>query len=312
MNFILPFSIKKSGNPINIRQAGLLLGSCFAEEIGGKLAERKFNMLVNPHGILYNPISISNALTEYIKNKKYMSQDVFLHNELWRSFNHHGKFSDAAAVVCIEKINHKITEAHRQLKSADRLVLTFGSAYAYTHKEKVVANCHKLPSAEFKKVLLSKDQIINIWQKQIHALKEFNPKLQTLFTVSPVRYIRDGIIENNRSKGILLDAVHTLIEQNTNCSYFPAYEIVIDELRDYRFYKEDLVHPNDLAVNYVWQKFTETFCDDETRNFISDYEPILKSLQHRDLRGETTASVKFKKQLEEKQKAFKEKYPFVK
>jgi hypothetical protein len=311
MNFILPFPLKKFIHQVNIKQAILLMGSCFAEEIGAKLEERKFNAVINPHGILYNPISICNALTDYIENKKYTKEDIFPHDELWRSFNHHSKFADTDADVCIENINHRISQTHQQLKEANWLLITFGSAFAYTHNKQIVANCHKLPSSQFEKILIPKQQISDTWQKQLATLKEFNPQLTILFTVSPVRYVRDGVIENNRSKGILLDAVHTLTEQNTNCFYFPAYEIVIDELRDYRFFKEDLVHPNHLAINYVWQKFTDALCDEETKNFMTDYEPILKSLRHRDLREGTTATLKFKKQLEEKQVALKKKYPFV-
>lgn len=311
MDFILPFPLKKLPQQVNIQQAMLLVGSCFAEEIGAKLSERKFNSLVNPHGILYNPLSICGAVSEYIENKKYIQADIFLHDELWRSFSHHGKFADINADACLQNINHNINEAHTQLKNAKWLVLTFGSAFAYTHNDAVVANCHKLPAAQFKKVLLTKEQIVAEWQKQLNVLKAFNPQLQIMFTVSPVRYVRNGVIENNRSKGILLDAVHTLVEQNTNCFYYPAYEIVIDELRDYRFFKEDLVHPNHLAINYVWQKFVDAACDDETKNFIADYEPVMRSLQHRDLQQETSASIKFKKALEEKQSALKKKYPFV-
>ncbi|HEX7413177.1 MAG TPA: GSCFA domain-containing protein [Bacteroidia bacterium] len=312
MHFILPFSIKRFSHQLNVRQAMLLMGSCFAEEIGTKLRERKFNALINSHGILYNPISICNAITDYVQEKKYTQQDIFLHDELWRSFRHHGKFSDTDSATCLANINHKITQAHHQLKNARWLVLTFGSAFAYTQNNHIVANCHKIPSTQFKKVLLSKEQIMDAWQKQIKFLKEFNPELNIVFTVSPVRYVREGIMENNRSKGILFDTIHTLIEQNTNCFYFPAYEIVIDELRDYRFFKEDLVHPNQLAINYVWQKFTDAVCDEETKNFMADYEPILKSLQHRDLQQDTNATLKFKKQLEEKQAALVQKYPFMK
>ena len=311
MDFILPFPLKKLPQQVNIQQAMLLTGSCFAEEIGAKLSERKFNALVNPHGILYNPLSICGAVSDYIENKKYTQADIFLHDELWRSFKHHGKFADVNANTCLEKINRNISEAHKQLKNAKWLVLTFGSAFAYMHNDTVDANCHKLPAAQFKKVLLTKGQIVAEWQKQLSALKAFNPQLQIMFTVSPVRYVRDGVIENNRSKGVLLDAVHTLVEQNTNCFYFPAYEIVIDELRDYRFFKEDLVHPNHLAINYVWQKFVDATCDDETKNFIADYEPIMRSLQHQYLQGNTSAYLKFKKVLEEKQSSLKKKYPFV-
>lgn len=286
------------------------MGSCFAEEIGKKLHERKFNALVNPHGISYNPLSISYALTDYIQNKTYDEACLFRHNELWQSFNHHGKFSSTDLSSCLSAINHEIKQAHAHLQKAKWLVITFGSAFAYINKKNktIVANYHKLPSSEFEKTLLTETQILSDWNKQLIALKKFNPALNVLFTISPVRYVRDGLIENNRSKGILLNAVHMLVEQNTNCFYFPAYEIVIDELRDYRFFKEDLVHPNELAVNYVWEKFVHAICDDETKQLLEEYEPLLKSMQHRPLQEDTEAYKKFKVQLEEKIKALEKRF----
>ena len=310
MDFILPFPLKQSEKQINIKQAVLLMGSCFAEEIGKKLEERKFNALVNPHGISYNPTSISNALTDYIESKVYSESDLFHKNELWQSFNHHGKFSSTNANTSLQVINEEISKAHTHLKKASWLIITFGSAFAYVNKKShaIVANCHKEPSGEFEKILLNKNQILSVWNKQLEALKSFNPDLNILFTVSPVRYVRDGLVENNRSKGILLDAVHTLIEQHKNCFYFPAYEIVIDELRDYRFFKEDMVHPNHTAVNYVWEKFISSLCDEETKKFLSEYEPLLIGLHHRPLQEDTEAHQKFRKQLEEKVKVIEKKY----
>src|ERR1700761_6892611 len=160
MNFILPFPVKKFTAQVNIQEPVLLLGSCFAEEIGLKLTERKFNALVNPHGILYNPLSIYRAITDYIENREYRQQDIFLHDELWRSFQHHGKFSDTNPGQCLENINREIKAAHQQLKNAKWLMITFGSAFAYSHNNSIVANCHKLPSAQFKKVLLPKEEIV--------------------------------------------------------------------------------------------------------------------------------------------------------
>ena len=311
MDLILTLPIKKFTHPVSVRQPILLIGSCFAQEIGAKMKERKFNAVVNPHGILYNPISISQSITDSLENKRYGQQDVFLHDELWRSFKHHSHFADVDAATSLTRMNTEIIQAHHQLKNANWLFVTFGSAFAYKHNNAIVANCHKLPASQFEKVLLSKQQIMDTWQQQINRLKEFNPNLKILFSVSPVRYIRDGIVENNRSKGILIDTVHTLIEQNTNTFYFPAYEIVIDELRSYRFYKEDLVHPSTQAVNYVWQKFVDAACDEETKNFINEYLPILKSLNHRYLNGDTFVSVKFREQLEEKVNALRKKYPDV-
>jgi hypothetical protein len=312
MDFILPFPLKQAEKQISIKHDLLLMGSCFAEEIGKKLEERKFKAITNPHGISYNPTSLSNAITDYLENKVYVKEDLFHHNELWQSFNHHGKFSSTDSTTCLKEINAEVNRAHTHLKNTKWLIITFGSAFAYVNKKTnvIVANCHKIPSVEFEKVLLSKNQIIAVWNKQLGALKKFNPDLNILFTVSPVRYVRDGLVENNRSKGILLDAVHTLIEQNTNCFYFPAYEIVIDELRDYRFYKEDLVHPNEMAVNYVWEKFVSTLCNEETKKFLAEYEPLLKSIHHRPLQEDTEAYIKFKLQLEEKIKNLEKKFFF--
>ncbi|HXB40930.1 MAG TPA: GSCFA domain-containing protein [Bacteroidia bacterium] len=302
MDFILPFSIKSPEKPVSVKQKILLTGSCFAEEIGHKMSERRFNTLVNPHGILFNPLSLKKALEDYTEGKNYSEKDILKSNELWLSLNHHGRFSNTDSVKCLQSINEEINTAHTHLKKCDWLIVTFGSAFAYKYKStgEVVGNCHKIPSAEFEKILLTKERIVAAWKTQMAALKKFNPTLNILFTVSPVRYIRDGLIENNRSKGILSDAVHTLVEENKNCFYFPAYEIVIDELRDYRFFKEDMIHPNHLAVNYVWEKFVSSFCDEQTKNFLSEYEPLLKSMNHRPLQENTEVYQRFKLELEEK------------
>lgn len=284
MDFILPFTPEKAAQPIYKEDRLLLMGSCFAEEIGTKLTEYSFKALVNPHGILFNPLSISTALREYIENKVYSEKDIFHYDGLYRSFHHHGRFSQPDALNVLENINLHITQAHSWLNSANFLLITFGSAFAYTHKSAVVANCHKLPQKEFQKILIPKEEIVSTYLQLINELKNFNPALKIVFTVSPVRYIRDGLAENNRSKGILLDAVHTLNENHTNCFYFPAYEIVTDVLRDYRFFKEDLVHPNDMAIKYVWNCFAESWFAEETGTFMKQKEAELKKLRHRPLR----------------------------
>lgn len=310
MELILPFNIKPSERQVNVRDSIVLIGSCFAEEMGLKLKERRFNALLNPHGILFNPISIAEALEDYQTKKQYTQKEIFPANELWHSFKHHGAFSNSDNIKCLQHINMAIDIANVQMKNCKWLIVTFGSAHAYRLKENnmLVANCHKVPSSHFTKALLTQGEIVSAWQKQIRELQKTNPGLNILFTVSPVRYVRDGVIENNRSKAILLDSVHTLVEQNSNCYYFPAYEIVIDELRDYRFFKEDLVHPNELAINYVWEKFVNTFCDTETKNFLAEYEPLLKGMHHRPLQEGTEAHKKFKLDLEEKLKTINKKY----
>ncbi|MGZ3865240.1 MAG: GSCFA domain-containing protein [Bacteroidia bacterium] len=310
MELILPFNITPPERQFNIKDSIVLMGSCFAEEMGLKLKERRFNALLNPHGILFNPLSMAEALEDYQTKKQYTQKDIFPANELWHSFKHHGAFSNSDNIKCLQHINMAIDIANVKLKNCKWLILTFGSAHAYRLKEDntLVANCHKVPSSNFTKILLTKEEIVSTWQKQIDNLKKSNPALNILFTVSPVRYIRDGIIENNRSKAILLDSVHKLAEQNVNCSYFPAYEIVIDELRDYRFFKEDLVHPNELAIKYVWEKFVNACCDNETQNFLKEYEPLLQGMHHRPLQENTEAYKKFKSDLEDKLKAIGKKY----
>ncbi|MGZ3863450.1 MAG: GSCFA domain-containing protein [Bacteroidia bacterium] len=310
MELILPFNIKPADKQVNIKDSIVLMGSCFAEEIGLKLKERRFNALLNPHGILFNPLSLVEALEDYGTKKEYTQKDIFPANELWHSFKHHGAFSNSDNLKCLQHINMAIDIANARLKNCKWLIVTFGSAHAYRLKENnaLVANCHKVPAGNFTKTLLTKEEIVSAWQKQIENLKKSNPEINILFTVSPVRYIRDGIIENNRSKAVLLDCVHALAEQNANCFYFPAYEIVIDELRDYRFFKEDLVHPNELAINYVWEKFVNTFCDTETKNFLAEYEPLLRGMHHRPSQEGTEAHKKFKADLNEKIKAISKKY----
>jgi hypothetical protein len=310
MELILPFKIKESKQKVNIWHKLLMSGSCFAEEIGSRMQERRFNVQLNPHGILFNPSSLATAMLHYMDKKVYKEEDLIFHDDLWSSFRHHGRFSDGDQKKCLRQINDQIGQAHNQLKTGDWLVVTFGSAFAYIHRKtnQVVGNCHKIPSTEFRKILLSKNTIVAQWNEAVHSLKEFNPKLNIIFTVSPVRYIRDGLIENNRSKSILLDSVHSVVEQHEHCFYFPAYEVVIDELRDYRFYKEDLVHPNQLAADYVWEKFVAAFCDAATKNFLQEYEPLLKGLKHRSLHEDTAAAKKFKRELDKKIKELEAKY----
>lgn len=310
MELILPFALKPPGRQISIKDQLLLLGSCFAEEIGDKMMQRRFRVLMNPHGILYNPASLAIALQDYVQNRVYTRADLFQRDGLWHSFHHHGRFSQSRPEKTLESINHAIEKTHLVLKEAQWLVVTFGSAYVYHHKKtgQPVGNCHKVPSAEFDKILITIPAITGIWQEQIEALKKFNPHLSILFTISPVRYVRDGLIGNNRSKAILIDAVHRLLETNKNCFYFPAYEIVIDQLRDYRFFKEDLVHPNQLAIDYVWEKFSQNMCDAATQQFLAEYEPLLKGLQHRAFQEETAEHQNFKLHLKEKISALEKKY----
>lgn len=298
MNFKLNFDIKSPARKINYSDKLFFIGSCFSENIAEQFDKHLFSVISNPHGILFNPTSIANALQDVINKKEYTDTDIFFEQGLWRSFHHHGQFSNADKTVCLAQINANIRKAHEQLKKSEYLFITLGSAFAYKHiqQQQIVANCHKITAKEFEKVLISKEEITNTHNKLIAELKTFNPTIKIVFTVSPVRYIRDGFVENNHSKAILLQSVHELIATNENCFYFPSYEIVIDELRDYRFFKEDMVHPNELAVKYIWERIQQSWIDNETTEFITEAGQYRRLLEHRVLneneRGKHEENVK--------------------
>lgn len=275
MKFTTPVSISESPFKIGHDSPVMLMGSCFAESIGNRLKAYKFNTLKNPFGIIYNPISLGKALSKITKGECYTVNDLYESTGKWLSFDHHGSFSDRDQSVVLEKINASITEAHHHLKDCHTLFLTFGSAWVYEYPDAgIVANCHKLPAKTFAKRLLTVNEIMTYYEELIGDLTHFNPKLNIIFTVSPVRHTRDGLHENNLSKSTLLLAVNTLVEQHPHCTYFPAYELVMDELRDYRFFKEDLVHPTDMAIQYIWEKLGACFFDDDTHTLNKAIEKI--------------------------------------
>ncbi len=289
MKFHYEFSIKKAGQLIRHPQKLLLVGSCFTENIGEKLRRHKFNTMENPNGILFNPASVADALESYISNSQVSISDIFEHNETWHSWKHHSRYSGITAEECLQKINASTSAAHHFLRSTDHLMITLGSAWAYvlTAEAKnarpgsIAANNHKAPAAWFSKRLLSTTEVIEVLEKMLEALREFNPAVQVIFTISPVRHLREGVIENNRSKAVLIAAVHHLVDKYEQLYYFPAYELVIDDLRDYRFYAEDLVHPNYQATQYVWEKFVEACMQEDTRLLMKEIAEINIAFQHR-------------------------------
>ena len=261
MKFKLTLEANKSATTIHYQDKIMLMGSCFTENIGAKLHRHLFQVKENPHGILFNPTSVIGALQDYIDNKQYVATDLFELNDLYNSWHHHTRFSDITASATLEKINNSITDAHTYLKAADKLVITLGSAWLYCLTDVapsgaglVVANNHKAPAQWFEKKLMDPVELSLQLQKIVSALQSFNKNIHIIFTISPVRHLREGLIENNRSKSVLIYAVHDVIAKLKAVGYFPAYEYVIDDLRDYRFYAEDLVHPNYAATNYVWDK----------------------------------------------------------
>ncbi|HRN42090.1 MAG TPA: GSCFA domain-containing protein [Vicingus sp.] len=262
MNFFLHTPTTKSKVNLSHQEAILLLGSCFTENIGEKLLNSKFNVNINPFGIIYNPISIANSLTRIVNNQLYTEQELSEQHKKWFSFDHHGSFSSFNQQECLTKINNEITCAYQHLQETKTIVITLGTAWVYENIEnkKLVANCHKIPAKNFTKRLLTVDEIVQLFLALANTLKN----IQFIFTVSPVRHISDGLHENNISKSVLHLAIHELTKNHTNCHYFGAYEMVIDELRDYRFFKEDMIHPTPQAINYVWEKFATTYFNKET------------------------------------------------
>jgi len=261
----------------------LMMGSCFAENIGAKLQQLKFDVILNPFGIVYHPAPAALQLERIISAKPYTDQELQQHNELWHSFDHHGRFSRLDVSVCLEQINRELQQAHDQLKRSDWLFVTFGTAWAYRLKSNrcIVANCHKFPATDFERFYLDIDDIYAIWIEAVARLRQFNSKIKIVFTVSPIRHLRDGAHENQLSKSTLLLAIDRLNRDAENTGYFPAYEIVLDELRDYRFYAEDMIHPNDVAINYVWHQFCGSYMAEDALQTMKLVEDIVKATEHR-------------------------------
>ena len=312
MDFRLEFTPKPFDVKINHQQNILLVGSCFTEQIGTKLANHKFAVLDNPNGILFNPSSIANSISSYINHRQYTETDLFYQNECWNSWQHHSRFSHPDKKICLSAINESQSKANVFLKNADWLLITLGSAFVYELDNKeVVANCHKVPTDKFSKRLLAADEIFADLQKMIEKAVAFNPQLKIIFTISPVRHLRDGFVENNRSKATLIQTVHQLTEKNNNCFYFPAYELIIDDLRDYRFFAEDMVHPNYAATNYVWEKFIATCIDEPSQQLMKEIAAIVAAKNHKPFNPTSEQHKKFLQTNLEKVKKLQQQFPYL-
>jgi len=314
MKLQLDYTIPTSKNLINTSSSIVSIGSCFAENIAQKMIEYQFKTLLNPNGIVFNPLAIITQLNDYLLNKKITANELTQHDGLWHSLLHHGNFSGSDKEQVIEQINQSTLLAHETLKNADYLMITFGSAWVYQYlpTQTFVSNNHKLDGKLSEKSLLNVTNLKTEFDLFFQKLKQVNQKIKLVFTVSPVRYIRDGLYENNVSKAILHQLVYNIVLENKiDCYYFPAYEIVIDELRDYRFYKQDMVHPNQLAVNYVWQKFVDTCMDENTKKFIFDFEKYLLLVNHKPLHTESLSYQKYLDQIVNLQHQLNSKYSFI-
>ncbi|MCL2597141.1 MAG: GSCFA domain-containing protein [Paludibacter sp.] len=282
MEFLTHVNILPSSRKINYQSKILSFGSCFSESIGKKLQRAYFQIDINPFGILFNPASIAQNIEMLIENHNFTENDLLKNGSLYFNFAFDTSFSDYCVKKCLEKMNSRFTMGFNDLQNADILFITFGTAWVFEHKEtgKIVANCHKLPSENFVRRRLDIDEIVFNFQKLFLKLKKFNPDLFIILTVSPIRHVKDGFHENNLSKSILLLSAEKLEKEFENIMYFPAYEIVMDELRDYRFYATDMLHPSESAVEHIWEKFSDTFFSPQTKKILSLAQKVAADNEH--------------------------------
>ncbi len=319
MDFRTELQIVSWGNQINHADRIALMGSCFTEHITGFLRNHKFRVLENPHGILFNPVSIANAINDYRHAKHYQTHQLFQHQDLWYSWHHHGRFASVDAELSLEEINTSIKNAHQFLQQSQWVVITLGSAWVYYLKQQqfaaargtIVANCHKVPATAFGHRLLSVDETVAALQQAVSDLKALQPGVQIIFTISPVRHAREGLVENNRSKAVLHVALNQLLQQIPDCHYFPAYELVIDDLRDYRFYAEDMVHPNYQATRYVWDKFRQVCIAPEAYASMDEAYKIISATKHKAMFPASPAHQQFLQQTIARAKALQEQYAWL-
>lgn len=321
MNFMLDIDQKRLPEPISYSDSLLLIGSCFTEHIGNALLELKFNVLQNPSGILFGPDSVCSTIHHIINNQPFVQEDLFQSDEIWHSWRHHSRFSGTDPDAVLSAINTAQEEAHQFLKISSWLIITLGSSFTYRLTEAAtkaslqsgaaVANCHRAPSGWFSKELLEIDSMESMMETLLTALRQFNPAIRVLFTISPVRHIRDGVVENNRSKARLIETVSRLLEKHSGCYYFPAYELVIDVLRDYRFYDIDLVHPNYAATSFVLEKFTETCIAPEAQLLMQEIKKLVIARKHKPFQPATHAHRQFLAAQAIKTRQLMQEYPFL-
>ncbi|MCC8145542.1 MAG: GSCFA domain-containing protein [Bacteroidales bacterium] len=289
----------------------MMVGSCFVENISAKLFASGFHVNVNPSGIVYNPISVKMVLEDILQKKEYTREDLFFHEGIYHSFSHHSRFSGFDPERVVKTINEQIKSSFTFLLKARSLFITFGTANVYflSDSKKPVANCHKLPSHTFYNRRLSTAEIIESWNRLIERLKDVNPEIEIVFTISPIRHWKDGAHENQVSKSTLFLAVEQLLQDNPNTHYFPSYELLMDDLRDYRFYAEDMLHPSMQAIEYIWNKFSETYFSADTQKLIKEWSGICQAFNHRPFNPELEEYKIFLKKVKKRKADFLHRHP---
>ena len=304
---------KETYNPITYNSKILLLGSCFSENIGSKLVYFKFQSTQNPFGILFHPKAIENLITNTINEKEYTEEDTFFANERWHCFDAHSSLSSSDKNELLSNLNQQVTATNQHLKNASHIVITLGTSWVYRFIETdtIVANCHKIPQKKFLKEVLSVDEITESLEAIIALVKSINQKANIIFTVSPVRHLKDGFTQNQQSKSHLISAIHQVAEPKNYTHYFPSYEIMMDELRDYRFYAEDMIHPNKTAINYIWKKFTDSWISEDSKETMKEVSTIQNGIHHRPFNPNSEKHQQFLQRLQINIKKLEDKYPFM-
>ena len=314
MNLQTHIAFPKEARPrIDYQSKLLLLGSCFSKHIGDQLSYFKFQVVQNPLGILFHPKAIERLITSAISKKEYGEKDIFMHNERWHSFDAHSELSALSKNNVLSNLNLAIEKTGNQLVQATHLIITLGTAWVYRHIEsdRIVANCHKVPNKHFLKELLSVDAITESLSAIIALVSNINPKVTIIFTVSPVRHLKEGVVENLRSKSHLITGLHRVIDAEDRVFYFPSYELMMDELRDYRFYAGDMIHPNETAIQYIWNTFERVWISKLELAIMSQVDAVQKRLNHTPFHPKSEEHRLFLERLSEDIKSLEQRLPLA-
>ncbi|MFV5698470.1 GSCFA domain-containing protein [Flavobacterium sp. ZT3R17] len=317
MQFRTPIPISQSSHSIDYNSKIVSLGSCFVENMGEKFNYFKFENIINPFGIIFNPVSIEKIIYKTINAVLFTEEDIFFYNERWHCFDVHSDLSNSNKEDLLASLSAILESTKQQLQEASHVIITYGTSWVYRNIESdaIVANCHKVPQKQFKKELLSVDESKESIANTIKLIHSVNPSCNIIFTISPIRHIKDGFVENQWSKANLISAVHSVLNKEhykLHTEYFPSYEIMIDELRDYRFYGEDMLHPNQVAIDYIWKRFKETTISEAALATIDEVESIQKSLSHKPFNPNSESHLKFESKLRDKITKLEKQYSFMK
>ena len=318
MNFTTKIPIQKSNFPIDYNSKIISIGSCFAENMGEKFDYFKFQNCVNPFGIIFNPISIENLINRAVNKIEFTEKDVFFHNDLWHCYEVHSLLSDTSSELIVQNLNRVLHLFRTQIIEASHFIITYGTSWVYRLRQtqqdslSIVANCHKVAQNKFDKEILSVEIIEKSIENSINLIQSINPNCNFIFTISPVRHIKDGFVENQRSKAHLITALQNVVTLSlSKCNYFPSYEIMMDELRDYRFYAEDMLHPNQIAIDYIWIKFFESYISENEFATMNQVCEIQRALKHRPFNPNSENHQIFLKKVNEKIRTLVSRYPQI-